>query len=223
MGRFLQWRMSEWWNRHSFILTPSTRLKKKFILEASQQMVWRARWTQMRPTGCETISAKTTFEQTLLTGLHPWNSWSVCTEVGWKAKAGLLATGYDPPRTKPKLGWSRATESGCGGAAVEAGRQGWASAAERGAWPAVRASAHSASQRPAASPPGRNDCTPPGRSHRGLGTGQRWTCLERRTQEKNCNIVKTTTETTAEDQSQVWDSTSRGTLPFVMFCTDPCL
>lgn len=137
-----------------------------------------------------------TSERVLLTGLHPWNSWSVCTEVAWRVKAGLLAAapplGHDPPRTKQKWGWSRVTESGCGGGAAAAGRQEWASADERTAWPVVRVSARSAFRRPAVSPPAHNGCTPPGRNHRGPGTGQKWTCLETRREQPNCNTIKTT-------------------------------
>lgn len=111
-------------------------------------------------------------------------------------KAGLLAAapplGHDPPRTKQKWDWSRATESGCGGGAAAAGRQEWASADERTAWPVVRVSARSAFRRPAVSPPVHNGCTPPGRNHHGPGTGQRWTCLETRREQHNCNTIKTT-------------------------------
>lgn len=136
------------------------------------------------------------FEQVLRTGLHPWSSWSVCTEVAWRVKAGLLAAarplGRGPPRTKQKPGWSRAMGSGCGGAAAAAGRPVWASAAERTAWPAVRVSARSAFRRPAVSPPVHNGCTPPGRSRRGPGTGRRWTCLQTSREQRNCNTITTT-------------------------------
>lgn len=129
-------------------------------------------------------------------------------------KAGPLATGHDPPRTKPRGGWSRATESGCGGGAAEAGGQRWASATERTAWPGVRASARSASQRPAVSPPAHSGCTPPGRSRRGRGTGRRWTCLETGRQEDNA-VTRATRTTAGHSQP----SAPRPEVPFATPCT----
>lgn len=131
-------------------------------------------------------------------------------------KAGLLAAapplGRDPPRSKQKWGWSRAMESGCEGGAAAAGRQGWASAAEHTAWPVVHVSARSAFQRPAVSPPGHNGCTPPGRNHRGLGTGQRWTCLETRREQHNYNTIETTSHCRTPDR-EVWFRLLHGSKP----------
>lgn len=83
----------------------------------------------------------------------------------------------DPPTMRQKLHWSHEKENDCGGTSAGAEVQGWESAVWRTAWPEGRVSARSAFQMPVASLLGRNGHTPPGRSHRGQDTAQRWTCL----------------------------------------------
>lgn len=126
-----------------------------------------------------------------LTVLHPWSSWRLWSAVGWTVR-------WERPVPDPDLGPDPGPEPGCvlprlpprqlrrgccrargsERAEASAGRSAWASAAWRTAWPESRVSARSASRRPEASPLVRSGCTPPGRSHRGQGTGRRWTCLQ---------------------------------------------
>lgn len=85
--------------------------------------------------------------------------------------------GLDPPRMKQKQNWSHGRVSGHGVASAVAGAQGWESAVGHTAWTQGRVYARSAFQMPVASLLGHNGCKLPGRSHRGQGRGQRWTCL----------------------------------------------
>lgn len=85
--------------------------------------------------------------------------------------------GCGSPRTLPTQGCCHAKASEHAEASAAAGRWAWASVAWRKVWPESRVCARSASRRPVASPLVRSGCTPPDRSHRGQGTGRRWTCL----------------------------------------------
>lgn len=95
--------------------------------------------------------------------------------------AGLPAAArphaHDSPRMKQKQRWSHGKENGRGGASAGAGVQGWESVTVHTAWQEGHVSAHSAFQMPVASLLGHNGYTPLGRSHHGLGRGQRLTCL----------------------------------------------
>lgn len=103
-------------------------------------------------------------------------------------KAGLSVAArppaLDPPTMRQPLHWSHGRENDYGGTSAGAEVQGWESAVWHTVWPEDHVSARSAFQMPVASLLGYNGHKPPGRSHRGQDTGQRWTCLRKSGEER---------------------------------------